>query len=373
MLTTFDRYVLSRLLYTFVVFFIAAFGLYIVIDLFTNVDDFQGHDRSAADVAIAIASHYGYGTSEFFELAGPSLIVVSAIAVLGLMEKHSESHPILAAGIPASRLLYPLLLGGVVLNVLLMINQEFIMPGIAVELQMPRGSQGRTTQKVEPVYDYFNYLMHIDGDQVVIEERKLVNATFNLPQELAGEMTYAIRAENAIYMPEDEKHPAGWLLKNISGIFDPSLLTDLGRERIFAKTNGKDLFIVSDVSFDQLYNRGRNLKLLSSMQLIHRIRNPATGMMPLQNQSVALHSRVTRPLLSLLAIAIALPLVMRRESPGLIVNMTICTVVLGFFYGIAQGSLMLGSLGTIRPDMAAWFPVMVTGGASVWTWGYVQT
>ena len=41
MLTTFDKYLLKKLIYTFVVFLVATYGLYIVIDLFTNMDDFQ--------------------------------------------------------------------------------------------------------------------------------------------------------------------------------------------------------------------------------------------------------------------------------------------------------------------------------------------
>lgn len=372
MLTTFDKYLLNRLLHTFVVFFIATFGLYMVIDLFSNVDDFQQGGRDLPDISIAIIRHYGYRTSEFFEMAGPILIVVSAIAVLGLLEKNSESHPILAAGIPASRLLRPLLIGGVLMNLMLIVNQELIMPRIAVELQTPRGSTSTRAQKVEPVYDYFNYLMHIDGDQVVIEERKLVNASFNLPLELARQV-YTLKAENAIYMPATDKHEAGWLLQNVTGLFDPDLLTEEGRRRIVARSNGRDVFIVSDVSFDQLYNRGRNLKLLSSAQLINRIRNPSTGLVPLQSQSLALHSRITRPVLSLIALAMALPMVMRRESTSLILNMTICAAVLGGFYILTQGSLIMGGIGIVRPDMAAWLPVVATGGASVWTWGYVQT
>lgn len=372
MLTTFDKYLLKRLIHTFVVFFIATYGLYMVIDLFTNVDDFMREGYSRTQTAFAIGRYYGFRVSEFLEMAGPTLIVLATIAVLGLLEKHSESHPILAAGVPAFRLLRPLLAGGAVLSLLLILNQEFIMPGLAVELQTPRGSESASVQKVEPVYDHFNYLMHIDGDEVIIEERRLVKASFNLPRELATK-SYALESESAVYMPRTDRHPAGWLLQNLTGLFDPDLLTEEGRSRVIPRQNGKDVFIVSDVSFDQLYNRGRNLKLLSSMQLIDRIRNPSTGYVHVQSQSLALHSRITRPFLTLFSIVIALPLVMRRESQSLIMNMAICAVVLGGFYGLFQGSLALGSGHFLRPDLAAWLPVILMGGTSVWTAGYVQT
>jgi hypothetical protein len=47
--------------------------------------------------------------------------------------------------------------------------------------------------------------------------------------------------------------------------------------------------------------------------------------------------------------------------------------VLTAAFGITQGSLLLGNAGLLRPDVAAWFPIVLTGTTSVWTAGYVQT
>jgi lipopolysaccharide export system permease protein len=373
MFTTFDRYLSGRLLHTFAIFFIATYGLFIVIDLFTNIDDFQESTVNATQLALRISEYYLYRTAEFFELAGPVLIVISVMTVLALLQKHSETYPLLAAGIPAFRLLKPLLLSAVLMNAALVVNQEFIIPRIAVQLQAPRGSDAARVQKVEPVYDYSNHLMHIDGVQVLVDEQTLVDATFTLPSpELAAEIC-TLKAERAVYSKKTATRPAGWLLRNLTGVFDPALLTDEGRTRVIANEFGTDAFVVSDVGFDQLYNRGRNLKLLSSSQLVERIRNPSTGMVPVRGQSLALHTRITRPFLCLLSISVALPLVMRRESRSLILNMTVCAGTLGLLYAVAQASYALGSSGMIRPDLAAWVPLFVSGVASSWIAGLVQT
>lgn len=390
MLTTFDRYLLGRMLHTFVVFFVATYGLYIVIDLFTNIDAFQVEAQAAADAAWKesgrtwtdqqlfldmtqrIGVYYVYRLSDFLELAGPILVTISAVAVLGLMEKHSESHPVLAAGVPAFRLLRPFLVGAALLNLLLIVNQEVVMPGIAVQLQTPRGKDHATKQQVIPVYDYSNAMMHIHGESVSVEECRLDQAAFGVPLELS-DPPCTLRAESAVFLPASPRHPAGWMLSNQTGVFDAEQLTEQGRQRILPLANGADVFVVSDVSFDQLYDLGRNPKLLSSMQLVRRIRNPSTGMVPVRRQSLALHSRVTRPLLSLITIAIALPLVLRRESLGLIVNLAVCGLVLGVTFGLTQASLALGSEGLLRADVAAWLPVVLTGTTGAWTSGYVQT
>ena len=93
MLTTFDRYLLGRMLHTFAVFFTATYGLYVVIDLFTNIDAFQvvaqaeadaarlaGNPRSDTDLLLNVLSrigmYYTWHLSDFLELAGPLLITV---------------------------------------------------------------------------------------------------------------------------------------------------------------------------------------------------------------------------------------------------------------------------------------------------------
>lgn len=371
--TTYDRYLLGRLLHTFAVFFVAAYGLFVVIDLFMNIDDFMVDTASQTELFLRIAEYYLFRLAEFFEMVGSILIVIAVIAVLGLLQKNSEIYPILAAGIPAYRLLRPLLIAAAVLNGALILNQEFVIPAFAVQLQTPRGSAAAKRQNVEPVYDYSNYLMHIDGEFVVVEKQALLDASFNLPYPQLARRNETLKAESAVYVAATGKRPAGWLLRNLTVPFDPEILTDEGRHRVIPHDNGKDVFVVSAVSFDQLYNRGRNLKLLSSAQLIQRIRNPSTGPVPVRGQSLALHARITRPILCLLSIAIALPLVIRRESRSLILNMAICSAVLGFFYAFTQGCFAMGTSGILRPDLAAWLPVICCGVASTWTSGFVQT
>jgi lipopolysaccharide export system permease protein len=215
-------------------------------------------------------------------------------------------------------------------------------------------------------------MMSIDGESVSVAECRLDAATFYLPPELA-KGGCSLRAESAVYLPENDRHPSGWLLTNQTGVFDPQLLTDEGRKRIIPKPNGKDIFVASEVNFAELYYQGRNPKLLSSLQLVKRIRHPATGSVTVRQQSLALHSRITRPFLSMLTAAIALPLILRKESMGLIINLAICGCVLAAIFGIAEGSLLLGNAGLIRPELAAWLPIVFTGTTCVWTAGYVQT
>jgi lipopolysaccharide export system permease protein len=156
-------------------------------------------------------------------------------------------------------------------------------------------------------------------------------------------------------------------------VLDPNSLTPEGRKRIFPAGGGTGAFIISDCSFDYLCNAGRNTRLISSNQLIERIRKPAAGAVSVRAQSLALHARITRPILCLLSIALALPLVLRRESISLISNLAVCAAVLGVFYGITQACLAVGTREIFSPDTAAWIPVVLNGMAAAWTSTLVQT
>ena len=101
-MTLFDRYLLQRFLSVFMIMFVSTFGLFMVIDGFTNVDEFQSGGVGAAGAIQRMSRYYLLQSSVFFEMVGPILAVVTVMVVFALLQKNSEVHPILAAGIPTS-------------------------------------------------------------------------------------------------------------------------------------------------------------------------------------------------------------------------------------------------------------------------------
>ena len=76
-MTTFDRYLLRRFLHTFVILFVTLFGLYVVIDGFTNVDGFQEGTDDALVVLRRMGAYYVYQSSMLFDLMGPTVAVMN--------------------------------------------------------------------------------------------------------------------------------------------------------------------------------------------------------------------------------------------------------------------------------------------------------
>jgi lipopolysaccharide export system permease protein len=388
MLTTLDRYFFRRFVYVYAVFLVSLYGLFVVLDLFTNIDEFAkvsavpGESSGLFDPVIHIVSYYMIRFTEFFEMAGPIMSIVAVIVVLAMIHKNSEIQPILAAGIPTYRMAVPFLLGMGVVNVALILNQEFMIPALAQKLQTPRGSAQETGQSVEPLYDYDRdgtAVLHIDGDRIHLSSRKMTNASFTVRAPKLAHRMITIKATEAIFYPPTAKRPqSGWLLKDInqSGDFQKELfenLTESGQKTIHQQQDSPDLFVVSNVSFDQLYNRTRNHAMISSVQLARRIRRPAAGTASLRGQKLHLHFRFTRPLLAFAMVLGCVPLVLRRESRSLIGNMALCFVTMGAMYLVGQVCLYLGGTSLLATDLAAWLPVILCGGAAAFMSSGVQT
>ena len=77
-----------------------------------------------------------------------------------------------------------------------------------------------------------------------------------------------------MYYPSKDGNPSGWRLKNVETPYSQLGLTKEGRKLVLALESPKELFIVSELSFDLLYNRLQSSKLISTAELIRRLQEP---------------------------------------------------------------------------------------------------
>jgi len=371
--TLFDRYLLKRYWHVFAIGFVAAYGLYVVFDAFSNADEFQeGTEGSTITMLLKMGEHYFFQSFLFFDMSGPILIVLSAIGVFALLQRSSELYPVLSAGTPSWRLAVPIVLATLGAEVLLAVNQELIIPAIAARLHSGRDSNAAEAQDVQPARDYVTNI-EVSGDKLRLNERKILEARILLPVPTQVIEPTTLRADEAIQVPAKGNRPAGWLLRDPLPRHEDLLLTDVGRQRVLKAPSSEDIFVVTDISIEQLHNRTKSFKYLSTSQLLERIRNPAYGIVSIRNQAAHLHERLTRPIMTLISVLVAIPLTLRRESHSLLLNIAICTLVLGVLFVVTQASLHFGRLNMMEIELAAWLPVVIFGTAAAWVSGLVQT
>jgi lipopolysaccharide export system permease protein len=367
---TFDRYLFGRFLYAYVILFISTYGLYVVIDGFTNVDGFQDGRDGIGEVLRYMGVYYLYQSSLFFDLVSSILSVMAIMIVFALMQRHSELHPLLAAGVPMYRLAMPVVAGVMVLNAVIVFNQEMVMPQISDRLQDSRSQKDEGYKQVEPDYDYATQI-YISGKGLLLSERQMHDSRFRLPvPKLVTEIT-TLEAPEAVFYAATKKTPAGWRLTNPTPKFSELRLTSEGTKIIRRVENSEDIFVVTDVSFDQLYNRSRNYRYVSTRELIRRVNNPALG--SVRGQAIYLHARILQPLLNIIAVFLTVPLVVRKESRSLIGNMAACAAVMCGIYGFAQFLSYAAQVNIVSAELSAWLPAIVSGALCAWLSPLTQT
>jgi lipopolysaccharide export system permease protein len=370
-MTILDRYLLRRYWHVFLLGCASLFGLYFVIDVFTNVTDFLDQPVSTWTMLAGMAHYYAYRACYFFGLVGGTMEVIAAMTTMALVQKNGELNPVLSAGVSTFRLIRPLFIGAAIVNVLILLNQEFIIPQIALELQQNAGSSSDVTE-VEPIMDHATQIL-IAGKRMNLRSRKIEEAEFVLrPPEIA-ERLVTIAAREAIPLQPTQSRRAGWLLKGTTVAYDSLPLTDMGRKYVRPGKSEGEIFVRTDVGFDRLYNRDKHYEYLSTRELMRRIHNRSFTNLSISRQSLYLHSRLTKPFLTLIVVAVGIPFVVRKESLSLLSNLGLCGVVMACMMGMNELFLYLGRVNLVSAELAVWLPIIIWGSAAAWFSGLVRT
>jgi lipopolysaccharide export system permease protein len=315
---------------------------------------------------------YGYQSILFLDRAGPALTIISVAVVLILFQRSGELSPLLAAGVSMRRVLFPLVIATVGVNALLVLNQELIVPQFAEHALEGRGVSSQQAPGVESAYDHATRIQ-IDGKKLLPAKQTIEQAEFVLPApELVQELTI-LKAEWARFLPAKGKRPTGWALSKTEPAFADLPLTARGAEFLHDAPQIDGVFVATDLTPDQLYKRTSSYAMLSSSELLRRIRNPAFGLVSVHRLVLHLHSRLVQPLLNLIAVLIALPLMVRRESTSLVVDAGLCAGLQGVMFGVVQSCQLLGSNLMTAPDLAAWLPVIIGGCLAAAVGGWLRT
>lgn len=376
-MTTYDRYLLVRFAHVFVVFFIASIGLYTVVDGFTNLDAFQQatQDQGTAALLARMGTHYLYQSAMIVDLAGPSIAVISVMCVLVILLRTGEVHPLLAAGVRTYRLSLPLVAGVLGVNGFLIANQELILPRIAPHLQGTHGDTASDAQLVQSQYDPL-WRTFVSGEHAYPAERRITNVEFRLPAPTLASDFVTLQAENAIFMPADQGLPAGWLLEEATPAFEALPLTETGQEVVIPQPNGRDLFVASSLTFDQMSQQSGSVRLIGTPELFRRLQQPSRSLSTRRSQLVQLHVRLTRPLLNLTGVFLVVPLIVRRDRMSTmqqVTNVAICMATLGLVFGVCFCGELLGQSGLIRPEQGVWGALSFSATLAAYLSGVIRT
>ncbi len=370
--------------------FFALVGLYVVIDAFGKIDEFAEWSPTTADLFYNMGRFYVIRMSLIYDQICGIITMMAAIFTVTWMQKNNELLAMLAAGISTQRVIRPVLISALAISSLAIVNQEFIMPRLAEELQRPPDDDGFQLKKVWPRQDAND--VYIKGFQADRSGRMVTQFEATIPVRVAGELI-ELAATEAIFIPDDDPNcpnKGGWVLWGTKFLTSPpsgslgeltkGVLTEIEdrsafpqpKDKLAGKPGAPIYFLKTDLTFSSLTRSPQWFHFATTFELIQALSDP-TNIGERGDISIFLHSRLIRPLLGFNLMLLSLPLVLGGPGRNMFVNLGMSLGTSGLFYSIGFVSQYLGGHEVYSPEMAAWAPLILFGTVAVVRWDTIRT
>src|SRR6185295_1329531 len=135
-----DRYVVTTFLKNYLLSFLVLVGIYIVLYLIFNIDEFSELKQKATGIEALVGfmdyvgDFYFYQIFLYFLHLSGMIAVVAASFTLIRMIRFNELSALLSAGVPLLRVALPIIIAALLLNGLTWVDQELVIPNMIPKL-----------------------------------------------------------------------------------------------------------------------------------------------------------------------------------------------------------------------------------------------
>jgi lipopolysaccharide export system permease protein len=322
----------------------------------------------------SIGDYYFFQTFRIFVHLSGIIPIVAAAFTLIRMTRFNELTASLAAGVPLLRTAMPIIIAAMVLNVLLVVDQELLIPQMIPKLVRKHDEIQQSNLKT--------FAVRAMQD----ESRGLLNvARYHPPAESGNawmEQVDVIKFDEG-FMPvahiladkgEWSAKSKAWLLTNGRIVTGLRPQDNVSKEKPFPAYQ-------SSITPDEiaLYGSSEFVELLPTSRIKLLLERPKSyGTNNLQRVK---HTRFTQPLLNVILLLLAVPCVVSREpgkiKQGIFQCVALCGACLASIFLCYQlaGTPPSASARWIDtwPALMAWMPILIFGPVAVWLLDRVRT
>lgn len=340
-----DRYLvrgfLAALLYCLLLFMM----LFIVIDVFNNLEDFLKHSINMR----IILTYYLYSSPFILVQIVPVAALVAVLFVLGNLNRHHEIVAMKACGVSGFHILAPYLFMGVLLSFAILLVNENLVPKASL-----------TSRAIMEGL--------IEKGRKKLEERSLANVTVYGHD---GRMVYAREYEilkktlyDVVLLEDNPHRPLQMKMSAKSAWFDGSQWNFGEVIRYKADRRGELIgepeylqTLAMDLEFkpEDFLRETSQIDFMNSKELRERLsRLQGISKKLIQRLAVDYHYKIAFPFVCLVVMLIGAPLAM-RSTRGAAVGIGTSFLIVMMYYAMVSVCLALGKGGFLPPAFAAWF------------------
>jgi lipopolysaccharide export system permease protein len=376
MIKLIDRLMIRGFFKSYFVCLASLLSLYIVVDLFTNLDDFT-HSKDKAEglttVVRHIVSYYGYKSAQIFDRLCEAIVLLAAMFTVAWMQRNNEQVPLLSAGVSTRRIVAPVLLCAFGMLSLAAFNQEVLIPRIADRLVLDRDDpQGEKNLAVHGAYEPSG--IHITGDRALrrtpTSSRVVYKLACTIPESLTRNQMH-LQADEARYVPGSGPRQGGWEMTGthvtggqageVEGI--PNVLEVIDDGHFFLYTR--------EVDFEALTRKADWFMFASTWSLFEDLMRPGAARSP--SMAVLFQMRLTRPLVGMVLVLLGLSVILRDQNRNVFISSGQCLVLCAMFFAFNYTCKQMGDYELVSPALAAWLPVVTFGPFAIVLFDAVHT
>lgn len=368
-MTIIDRLLFYAYLRAYAICVVSLLSLYIIIDLFNNLDDFTGDTGGFGDRMLHIVNYYLYQSVQIFDRLCEAIVLLAAMFTVAWMQRSNELLPQLAAGVSTHRVIRPVLMGSALMLLVGIANQELVLPRVADELTTKRGDlEGERPLEVQGAFDRSG--VHIEGLRARRRDKSANFLYVTIPETTDNRQMVHLTVAEARYIPEvpGQKRSGGW---ELTGVTPASIEGWTDNEVLELIDPGRYFLYTEDTDFDAV-TRNRNwFALLSTNELHEMLQDPSSGR--LTRVAVLFHMRLTRFPIGMVLLIMGLGLILRDQNRHMFISAGLCLMMCAVFYAVIFFCKYLGDADLIAPALAAWLPVIIFGPVAVALYDGMQT
>ncbi|QEG23657.1 LptF/LptG family permease [Mariniblastus fucicola] len=364
-MTILDRYLLFLFLKIFLVCFTSFVGLFLVIHLFSNLDELAALAEPSGGWTQLLADFYIPRIAELFDKTAAVLVLISAIFAVNMMQKRRELLAIEAGGITLLRAIRPIIVAAVCIIGLTAVNREYVIPTLKDRLvRTPQNwlDQGKTDMLVQQ--DSATGI-RVRGKEILLSDKMIVEPNVQIPASISTKFS-RLAAASASFESADQTHPAGLRLKQVSQPTSLASFRSIVTETtpvVYSPSDAPwleadELFVVSDISLEEAAFGNRLALYRTTPEMMAAVRKPRSWFG--NNQKVGLHVRILQPFLDMTLLLLGLPLAMSNSERNIFVAAGISFSVVAAVSVVTLASQSLGTYNLIQPAaLSAWIPLLV--------------
>jgi len=199
-MTTLDRYILRSFLFNFIGLNLCFIGIFVVFDLFTNLDSLIQAGKAARNIPKVIFLYYFFKSIPIAMLLGSILSLIAAMVTVAMLMRNNEFVPIQAAGVSALRIIRPLIIAVFCITATFCVMKECLLPNVQDYITMEPGdiSGDRGTPFNVTIDGETN--VSILGDHVFRSGKRFTEPEFVFPNSIA-KRDLRLKGEEAFYKP----------------------------------------------------------------------------------------------------------------------------------------------------------------------------